>query len=424
MPGAQADVSSAGMRCILSRLLCVRDSPCGVRTLGKERRRGVHRVSFFEKPIGEDKTILMGQRKQRIFKSADRCAIMGCLIPSVILALLLYGIGLYKGASVFALFCLFILVSIGQKKHVRASIRAHLGWGLSSSELSKRLQWNWDELRLFKCKYKEALIPKRRGGHRKIFIPNETTKKLQRQILRRLLSRLRVHSAAHGFEEGRSIFTNACIHVQQKVVISLDIKDFFQNTRKERVEAYFRRIGWNEACARLLSNLLTHEDALPQGSPCSPKLSNLLNYGLDAALESKIADYRGKYSRYADDITISFPKDYPQHIRGMIQKVRRELHKWGYELNDKKTRIMRAHQRQLVTGLVVNERVNLPRSKRRLLRAIEHRLAKGSDGGLGNNEGNGGGNGGGKCKASLSREQLAGWKAFAQQGGEALKESF
>lgn len=175
----------------------------------------------------------------------------------------------------------------------------------------------------------------------------------------------------------------------------LDIVDFFTSTKSERLDAYFRRIGWNREAAALLVKHTTHDGGLPQGAPTSPRLSNLVNYLLDSRLDHLAADRKGEYTRYADDITFSFPKDYPRKVRGVIQKARRILKAHGYEMHRrKKLHIRRQHQRQIVTGLVVNEHVNLPRSRRRLLRAVRHHLATGRP-------------------ATMTATQLAGWDALA-----------
>ncbi len=279
---------------------------------------------------------------------------------------------------------------------LRHWLRAKRGQGMGIDELARRLGVSVDELRNFSVTYREAFIPKRSGGSRRLLIPGEELKRLQRLILNRLLSRLRTHSAVTGFETDFSIVENAAPHVAQAVVVKLDISDFFPSTRADRIDAYFRRIGWNAECAALLTRLTTHEDGLPQGAPTSPRLSNLVNFGFDRAIERFACELRrGTYTRYADDLTISFPQDYPKRIRGVIQFVARQLRRNGYSLNRSKIRILRRHQQQRVTGLVVNDRVNVPRHIRRKLRAIEHRLNSGQP-------------------ATMTPEQLAGWKSLLQ----------
>jgi len=191
----------------------------------------------------------------------------------------------------------------------REWLRARRGRGLGVAELARRLGIDAEQLRAVEPRYHARAIPKRRGGQRVLLIPDPELKKLQRRILGRLLRRLRAHPAAHGFERGRSIVTNARPHVGRRVVIKLDIVDFFPATTAARIDAYFRRIGWDAAAAALLTRLTTHEGGLPQGAPTSPRLANLVNFAFDARLARRVAHRKGAYTRYADDLTISFPKN-------------------------------------------------------------------------------------------------------------------
>lgn len=276
------------------------------------------------------------------------------------------------------------------KKHWK---RARQGKGFGIDELARRLDVSAEELTSFSPDYTERFIEKRSGGSRRLLVPSQELKNLQHRILKQLLARLSVHPAATGFEPGTSIVHNAAQHTHQSVVICMDVRDFFPQTAADRVTAYFQRIGWNREAAELLTKLTTWESGLPQGAPTSPRLSNLVNLVLDSRIERFVHRRKGTYTRYADDICISFPKDYPKRVRGTVQVVRRHLKAFGYELNGKKTRILRQHQQQKVTGLVVNDRVNVPRRIRRKLRAVEHRLNTGQ-------------------QATMTREQLEGWKAL------------
>ncbi len=268
------------------------------------------------------------------------------------------------------------------------------GSGYDVDELARRLDLPEEQLRQTQPRYREFFIPKRSGGRRRILAPDDPTKRLQHRILRRLLARLRSHPAAMGFERGRSIVTNAKAHEGQGIVMRFDVRDFFPSTRRRRVKKYFRRIGWNRPAAKLLTLLCTHDGGLPQGAPTSPRLSNLVNYRVDARLAGMAARLGGVYTRYADDVTISFPEDPPEtkttrnprtgfiggettfsekshYMQGFLDRV---LWENGYQLHRRKKRsVRRRHQQQMVTGLVVNDRVNLPRATRRWLRAVEHR---------------------------------------------------
>ncbi len=297
------------------------------------------------------------------------------------------------------------------------------GGGLDMEELARRLGVSEFELGDIEISYQEFTIPKRGGGSRQITAPNPELKKMQRLILRRLLGKLKVHPNVTGFVPGHSIVTNAQTHVGTDLVIRMDIKNFFGTCKAKRVRKYFRRIGWNRKVGKLLTKICAHNGSLPQGAPTSPILSNLINYILDARMNGLAGSLGGVYTRYADDLTFSFSYDQiaakkvsiaqnpktcqkvyinPKTRRNyhriisarLIVSVRNILSKYGYELHVKRKLFVRGKfQQQKVTGLIVNEKVNLPRETRRRLRAIRHHIETGRE-------------------ATLTPEQLAGWDAL------------
>ena len=271
-------------------------------------------------------------------------------------------------------------------------------------DLARVLGRTADELRAHEPRYHATSIAKRSGGRRLLHIPDPATMGLQRMILDHLLARLKSHPAAHGFERGRSIATNAAIHVGRAVVLHLDVEGFFPATRAERIGRMFRRLAWDDETSDLLVRLTTHEGALPQGAPTSPRLSNLVNTALDFELARAVARWHGRYTRYADDVTISFPEDWIGAVERARFAAREAFGRRGYRLHvRKKMSVRRRHQRQVVCGLVVNEKVALPRETRRRLRAIRHHLEQG-------------------LPATLTAAQLRGWDAYASmvrtQGAE------
>lgn len=259
-----------------------------------------------------------------------------------------------------------------------------------SAEVLEHIEIHYDSFML----KKNAESPYRASNKRLIEAPSTELKQLQRLILRRLLQKLPVHSAVKGFEPGTSVVENALPHVGKKVVIKMDIKDFFSSTTAIRISEYFQRIGWDEECALLLTRVCTYKGRLPQGAPTSPALSNRVNTMMDRMIQQWVDYRKGAYTRYADDITISFPKDYPRRVRGTIQTVGRIAKLFGYEIHRRdKLRILRRHHQQRVTGIVVNDTINIPRKKRRWLRAVEHRMKTT-----------------GKC--SLTQAELEGWRSY------------
>ena len=282
---------------------------------------------------------------------------------------------------------------------------ASTGGTLGVDELARRLGVGEAELRAIVPRYRAFAVRKRSGLQRIIEEPEADLKRVQRLILRRLLRRLRAHPAAHGFERGRSIVTAALPHARRAVVLRMDVHDFFLSTRADRVEAYFRRIGWGAEAAELLTGLCTHRRGLPQGAPTSPRLSNLVNFRLDARLAALARAHGASYTRYADDMTFSFATDRHEslHLVEVIQTTRKALLDEGYRLHtDRKLRVLRPHMRQTVAGLVVNEGVRLPRATRRWLRAVEHRAAAGRE-------------------TTLTPAQLQGWRALRHMVEEQSK---
>ncbi len=263
---------------------------------------------------------------------------------------------------------------------------------LDLNELARRLDKRLEDLQSFTPGYQSFQIPKRTGGTREILAPDSETRDLQRCILRRLLARLKSHSAAMGFERGRSIVDNARPHVGKTVVLRMDLKNFFKATDARRVLKYFRKIGWDKKAAKLLVGLCAHKGGLAVGAPTSPKLSNLINYEMDVRLAALAAEFGAAYTRYADDMTFSFATDDREIICAIIGSTKVIVRELGYTLHqNRKLQIKRRHE--LVTGIVVNERLALPRETRRWLRAVEHAAANGRP-------------------TTLSPEQLAGWQSL------------
>jgi retron-type reverse transcriptase len=275
------------------------------------------------------------------------------------------------------------------------------------SQLCEALNLTVSELRRL-CYQREAStyshytrfeIPKRSGGMRAIWAPLPKLKQAQHWILHEILERLLVHGAAHGFLSGRSIATNAAEHCNSQLLVKLDIENFFPTISWKRVKGVFRKAGYPEQIATLLALLCTEapreivqhngkthyvalaERCLPQGAPTSPALTNALCLRLDRRITG-FADKAGwRYTRYADDLTFSFAADNQNQadISRLLGTVKRILGEEGFKVNVKKTHVIRPHQAQQVTGLIVNgtqtPRVN--RSLKRQMRAALHNLQQG-----------------------------------------------
>jgi len=218
--------------------------------------------------------------------------------------------------------------------------------------------------------YQTSYIPKHSGGYRRIDALIESLKKCQLWVLRNILQRIPVHLSANAFIVGRSIRDNALMHTGQPIVISLDVKDFFSSLSATKCEKLFIDLGYDTGVAQMLRQITTFESALPQGAPSSPALSNLLMRKFDAAMLKETIDRGIRYTRYADDITVS-GLCRPGSIIELCTSL---LAQEGLFLNKNKTRVMLTYQRQEVTGIVVNTRMQAPRTLRRYLRHHTHMI--------------------------------------------------
>ncbi len=235
--------------------------------------------------------------------------------------------------------------------------------------------------------YVEFEIPKAKGGTRRIAAPRTPLRKVQRKILDDILSKVPLHDACHGFVPKRSTVTNATPHQKASIVVKIDLKDFFPTVHYRRVKGLFQYLGYNEVVAATLAGLTTYRPklpsghvvwpgVLPQGAPTSPALANLVSRRLDQRLTKLAEKFGAVYTRYADDLTFSF-RDAPDvRIGRFLWWVDGICQQEGFTERADKRRILRAKHQQRVTGLVVNDKVNIPRSDRRKFRAILHNCAK------------------------------------------------
>jgi retron-type reverse transcriptase len=231
--------------------------------------------------------------------------------------------------------------------------------------------------------YSTFTIPKKSGGIRTICSPSDRLKLIQSalsELLQDCLDELTAvklkedhdfrSNLSHGFLRNRSIITNAQIHTNQKNVLNLDLKDFFDKFNFGRVRGFFitnNDFKLHEHIATVIAQIACYDNKLPQGSPCSPIITNLITHILDIKLAALAESYSCIYSRYADDITFStrekvFPPKLMSEISGEYipgKKLKSEIRRAGFEINPTKTRIQFQDSRQDVTGLVVNKKPNV-----------------------------------------------------------------
>ena len=254
--------------------------------------------------------------------------------------------------------------------------------------------------------YRRSWIRKADGSGRLLEAPKRELKDMQRMILHGILDRIPPHPAAHGFTRGRSALTGARLHTDRDVVMRFDLESFFTAVTAGRVYGIFRTAGYPEPVAHYLAGLSTtttppwvrrqappapSSDAverrrrmlqalafphLAQGSPTSPALANLAARGLDRRLAGLAGRFGATYTRYADDLTFSSDRALLRHAGRIVTLVEDIATDEGFRLNDRKTRVHRRAQRQLVTGLVVNDRPNVTRADYDRLRAVLHDAAR------------------------------------------------
>lgn len=220
--------------------------------------------------------------------------------------------------------------------------------------------------------YSTFKLPKKKGNFRKIDAPSKNMKLVQRWILDNILYKLDPGEYAHGFIPKKSIATNASVHVGQDLVLGIDLKDFFPSITLSRVIGLFRSVGYSEEISHALGELCTFNWRLPQGAPTSPMISNLIAWNMDMKLSNFCNKNGLKYSRYADDITISGGRHLPKYKTLIFRKIENE----GFSINMDKVRLHDRGSSQRVTGLVVNDKITLGREKKKRFRAIVHNIVK------------------------------------------------
>lgn len=269
----------------------------------------------------------------------------------------------------------------------------HLDWLADTRGMQRRTRVSWFHT------YRYDWLSRPGATPRLLEAPTPLLRETLRRLLSRVLAAVPVHPAAHGFVAGRSALTHARRHVGHDVVVTLDLRHFFAGITAARIYGVFRQLGYPEPVAYAAAALVTNRvptavlaqippggDAsdrhllrarlrtphLPQGAPTSPALANLVCYGLDARLSGYAAASGIRYTRYADDLTFSGPDTLRRGAPRLVAAVGRVVVDEGFVLHRTKTRVQPRGDRQLVTGLVVNDQLGVPRAAYERLRATLH----------------------------------------------------
>jgi retron-type reverse transcriptase len=232
--------------------------------------------------------------------------------------------------------------------------------------------------------YQHFSIAKGQKKVRMISAPDERLKHLQRKIAEKLTELYQPRNPVHGFVAERSIKTNAHSHLHRRFVINIDLKDFFPTISQNRVEGMLSSIGIDARVAKIIAHICCNRRHLPQGAPSSPVISNMICFRLDRRLMGIAKETRCIYTRYADDITFSsyrppielFENAVPPVGRFSPElfapKLRQAFKQNGFVLNPTKAHYADRHSRRIVTGLKVNELLNVDRRYVRNIRAALH----------------------------------------------------
>lgn len=247
--------------------------------------------------------------------------------------------------------------------------------------------------------YTTFTIPKKKGGERVIHAPKKELKSLQKKLadilwecyLESLESKskdknFKIPVLSHAFEKGKSIITNSQMHRNKKYILNIDLKDFFDSFNFGRVRGFFikdRDFAVSSEIATVIAQIACYQGKLPQGAPSSPIITNLITRILDYRIVKIAKKYRFTYSRYADDMTFSTNRELnsnklraSKELDNFLTELEEVIISSGFEINPKKTRLSNNMQRQEVTGLVVNKKINVKREYVKNTRAMAFQLYK------------------------------------------------
>ena len=235
-------------------------------------------------------------------------------------------------------------------------------------------------------RYKMFRLKKRTGGFRQIRAPHSALKILQEKLNRILQVSYTPRNCVHGFVANRSLVSNARPHVRAQWVLNIDLEDFFPSINFGRVRGIFAAAPFNLplSVATVIAQLACHDNQLPQGAPSSPAVANLVAAKMDGDLKRLAAKHDCRYTRYADDLTFStYRRKFPPELAcfvsrgidvfvGVGDECEAAIIENGFSVRSDKVHLMHRTDRQVVAGITVNERLNVPRTFVRQIRAMLH----------------------------------------------------
>ncbi|WP_223827902.1 retron Ec67 family RNA-directed DNA polymerase/endonuclease [Bacillus atrophaeus] len=225
-------------------------------------------------------------------------------------------------------------------------------------------------------------ISKKNGGIRKIKAPTDELKEIQRKLAEALYKhrekKQNKNNISHAFKKDKSIITNAKIHRNKRFVLNIDLENYFESFHFGRVRGFFannKNFLLPMKVATVIAQISCYDGKLPQGAPTSPIISNLISEILDRRIMKIAKKYKLYYTRYADDLTFSTnDKNFLNLQTEFYEEISEEITNSGFKINDKKNRLQFRDSRQVVTGLIVNKKINVNRIYYKETRAMAHQL--------------------------------------------------
>lgn len=221
--------------------------------------------------------------------------------------------------------------------------------------------------------YHNVFIPKSDGSKRKLSVPDLILKSVQKSIADNILTQYPISRYAKAYKVGSNVQRNAMPHVGKKKLLKLDIEGFFDNILYSQVkDIVFYSEKYSESIRVLLTMLCYYRESLPQGAPTSPIITNIIMYDFDQTVGAFCSSRNISYTRYCDDMTFSGDFDEKE----IITFVKGELYKLTLFLKNRKTAIVPKTKRQTVTGIVVNEKINITKDYKKKIRQEMYYIKK------------------------------------------------
>lgn len=236
---------------------------------------------------------------------------------------------------------------------------------LNTSDIKKMNKILYNISNNIDANYSEIIIKKKTGGIRFLYEPSRILKNIQKRILKNILEERKISNYSYAYTKKLSILDNCKPHIRKNIVLKLDIKNFFDNISFNMVyETCFNETLFPKKLGILLTNLCMYDKKLPQGAPTSGYISNIVMRSFDEKVGKYCKEKGISYTRYSDDMSFSGDFD----VEDLINTVGSLLDEKGFKLNKKKIKVVSKKTRQQITGIVVNEKINIRKGYKKKIR--------------------------------------------------------